>query len=227
MTAEYHDLREELQTGDLVLWSGKGKFSAIIKAGTFCKWSHVGIIVNLKAYNFVTMWESTTGGCTYDLESGVIRNGVQLVPLSARVQEYSGDIAIRKLYGPNKQRDWFHEDQLQSLWKLRKDLRNKPYYNPDGDNPGDLEDSTWKQKLELFKAVYDGIWGDNKEDLSGVFCSELVAEAYKCLGLLPQEIPSNEYTPADFSSSKERLKLLSGYSLGEEIPVEYDETRQL
>ena len=54
-----------------------------------------------------------------------------------------------------------------------------------------------------------------REDLSSVFCSELVAECYKVLGLLGQDLPSNIYSPADFSADR-GMELLSG-KLGPEI----------
>ena len=56
----------------------------------------------------------------------------------------------------------------------------------------------------MIKAAYDGPLGHNQEDLSSLFCSELVAEAYQRLGLLPkppQGLPSNEYTPRDFAKN--------------------------
>lgn len=57
-------------------------------------------------------------------------------------------------------------------------------------------------KIELLKAAYDGLFGDNKEDLSSLFCSELIAEAYQKMGLLTEKLPSNEYIPKDFSEEK-------------------------
>ena len=71
--------------------------------------------------------------------------------------------------------------------------------------------------LELIKAAYDGPFGHNEEDISSLFCSELVAEAYQRLGLLSEEKPSNEYTPADFSEKRD-IALLAG-SLGPEIVI--------
>ncbi len=71
--------------------------------------------------------------------------------------------------------------------------------------------------MELVKAAYDGPFGRNTEDLSSLFCSELVAEAYQRLGLLSEAKPANEYTPADFSEKKE-LQLLAG-TLGNEIII--------
>ncbi len=53
--------------------------------------------------------------------------------------------------------------------------------------------------MQLFKSAYDFIGGKNKRDTSSLFCSELVAEAYQQMGLLTLDIPSNEFTPADFA----------------------------
>lgn len=33
------------------------------------------------------------------------------------------------------------------------------------------------------------------------FCSELVASAYKCMGILPKEISASQYWPGSFSNS--------------------------
>jgi hypothetical protein len=194
----YSSIRGELKTGDIVLFSGKGVFSDIIKYGTLSKWSHIGMILYIPEYDFLTVWESTTLNNVNDLESGVPRKGVQLVPLSDRVQKYSGDITVRQLKGGT-----LSSDSLHKLMLLRKELRGKPYE---------------KSKIELLKAVYDGPLGNNKEDLSSIFCSELVAEAYQRLGLLPESIPSNEYTPGDFSEKKMN-KLLNGFYLSEEITL--------
>ena len=60
-----------------------------------------------------------------------------------------------------------------------------------------------------------GAGGASDEDLSSLFCSELVAEAYQRIGLLGDSVPSSEYTPGDFAAHS-RLELLSG-ELGPEI----------
>lgn len=73
-------------------------------------------------------------------------------------------------------------------------------------------------KIELLKLAYDGPFGHNNEDLSSIFCSELVAEAYQRLSLVTEEKPSNEYTPADFSEKKLK-ELQGGFSLSEEITL--------
>lgn len=62
------------------------------------------------------------------------------------------------------------------------------------------------------------MFGDNKEYISSLFCSELVAEAYQKMGLLTEKLPSNEYIQKDFSEEKS-LSLEFGYGLQKEIDI--------
>lgn len=188
-------MRAKLKTGDIVLFSGKGGISAGIKWATLSRWSHVGMIVVLPEYDFVTVWESTTLSSLVDLDTKVPHKGVQLVPLSSRIEGYDGEVAVRQLEGIS-----FDESDLKNLMELRREVSGREYE---------------QDQIELIKAAYDGPLGRNSEDLTSLFCSELLAEAYQRLGLLSEEKPSNEYTPADFSEKKQ-LELLNG-SLGKEV----------
>ena len=197
----YETIRRKLKTGDIVLYSGKGLWSAGIKWVTGIRWSHVGMVLWLpEEFDFLTVWESTTDSSVRDIVSGDIRKGVQLVPLSKRVRSYDGDIAVRRL-----RKFDLTSQHMRKLMKLRKRLRGRPYE---------------KNLLELMRAALDGSSTPNEEDLGSIFCSELVAEAYQRLGLLDDNgKPSNEYTPADFAASG-GLKLKKG-KLGKEIQLYY------
>jgi len=188
-------MRAKLKTGDVILFSGKGGISAGIKWATLSRWSHVGMIVVLPEYDFVTVWESTTLSSLVDLDTKVPRKGVQLVPLSSRIEGYGGEVAVRQLEGVT-----FDNEDVKKLMELRRELAGRDYE---------------QDKIELIKAAYDGPLGRNAEDLSSLFCSELVAEAYQRLGLISDDKASNEYTPADFSEKKQ-LTLLEG-TLGKEV----------
>lgn len=57
----------------------------------------------------------------------------------------------------------------------------------------------------------------------GFFCSELVATAYKALGVLPPERPASGYWPVTFGErASAQLTLLHGARFGEEVPVEFE-----
>lgn len=187
------------KTGDIILFSGQGLISTGIKVGTGSKWSHVGMIIRLQEFDMVAVWESTTLKTIKDSKTGTYVKGVQINQLRDRIIQYGGDIAVRHLEDVE-----FTQDDMSKLSVLRRDLTGRPYQ---------------KGILELIKAAYDGPGGANKEDLSSIFCSELVAEAYQTLGLLDENIASSDYVPADFSeNSKKPLKLLKG-KLGPEILI--------
>ena len=200
---KYTTLRDKIKTGDIVLFSGKGGISTGIKWATSSKWSHVGMIYCIPEHNLVLLWESTTLSNIEDIDEKRAKKGVQLVPFSERLLKYNGEFAVRML---SKDLD---STQLQKLVEFRTEVRGRDYE---------------KSEIELVKSAYDGPFGKNQEDLSSLFCSELVAEAYQRMGLLPEAKvkPSNEYTPSDFSSQANLndLPLINGYTLGRETTVD-------
>jgi hypothetical protein len=61
-------------------------------------------------------------------------------------------------------------------------------------------------------------WWPRKRRYGSIFCTELVAESYMWMGLLPDIPPPSEYLPLDFSERK-KLPLLKGASLGREMLI--------
>lgn len=195
----YENIRDQLKTGDIVLFSGKSAVSNVIKLFSGGKWSHVGMVLRLPQFaDAVMLWESTTLSDIKDVETGLAIKGVQLVPLSQRVAGYNGEVTVRILSKP------ITKPMFEALAERRKELSRKPYE---------------RGETELIKAAWDGLGGASKgEDLSSLFCSELVAEAYQAMGLLPEwpkGLPSNEYTPIDFSNRR-KLSLSAPYELADE-----------
>ena len=154
------------------------------------------MVVRVQDVDAVLLWESTTLSNVSDVETGQLRKGVQLVSLSQRIAAYRGRVAVRRLMGVRRE-----NRMLKALTRLRRELARRPY-----------EES----ELELLRAAWDGPRSGNTEDLSSLFCSELVAEAYQTMGLLPDDPdhpryqPSNEFTPGDFCERSGQLHLLHG-----------------
>ena len=197
----YADVRDDLKTGDLVLFSGSTFFSSVIKWAIGGKWSHVGVVVRSPQLpERVLLWESTRLADLADVETGRAASGVQLVFLSARLARYAGEFKLRQLDRP------VTPEMEQAFAKRRSELSGRPY---------ELE------KLELLEAAVDSWFRALKEErLNSLFCSELVAEAYQAMGLLPEPpdgLPSCEYTPRDFA--RRSVKLLRGYRLGSIVEV--------
>jgi hypothetical protein len=202
---KYEELRSSLKTGDLVLFSSDELVGRLIRFGTGSVWSHIGMVIHIEARELVLLWESTTLQNIKEFDSGQKFVGVQLVALSQKIREFTGRIAIRMLSRP------LDKNQLETLASFRRQAARLVSF----------EGSKW----ELIRAAVDGPWellvGQNREDLSNLFCAELIAEAYERIGLLvdgANERPSNEYTPGDFGSER-RLALMGGYELGSEIEI--------
>jgi hypothetical protein len=58
-----------------------------------------------------------------------------------------------------------------------------------------------------------------EKESNSYFCSELIGEAYKRMGLLPTNIVSSSYWPGSFASQN-KLKLLDGF-LTEEMLIDF------
>jgi hypothetical protein len=189
----YEDHRGEIHTGDILLFSGNGGISFAIKRLTFSKWSHVAMAVRSEEWDLVLCWESTSLSNLPDVETNEILQGVQLVPLSERVKNYDGGVSVRHLEPK------LTKKKARALMQFRREMSGRPYE---------------QNYLELFRAAYDhGPWHQNVEDLSSLFCSELVAEAYQRMGLISHDAASNEFTPSDFAGP---IQLLDGSMLGRE-----------
>ena len=197
----YEEVRPNLKTGDIVLMGGSSIFSRAIRLLTHSKWSHVGMVMKVEEFDTLLLWESTTNGHDVDVQTKKVKRGVQLVPLSKRVRDHTGNLAFRQLSRR------LHNEEITNLNQFRHSVRDKPY-----DFNG----------FELLKSALDfGALLTNSEDLSAYFCSELIADTYQELGFLSEDLPSNEYTPNDFSSSaKSGLELLGDISLEDEIMVQ-------
>ena len=194
MQQTYSQIRDQLETGDIVLFSSKGFISGAIRLMTRSCWSHVGMVVRMPEWDTIMIWEATNTLRGKDFFAKAPKKGVQLVRLSERIHDaihnQGAKVAVRHLH------DIDRDDAMrETLKKLRHALKNKDYET---------------NLLELFNSAFDGVIAENEEDLSSIFCSELVAEAWQEIGILSEEKSSNEYVPKDFSSEGV-MTLLKGY----------------
>ncbi len=74
----YELLRENLQTGDLIFFSGNHWLSNLIRLRSKGAWSHVGIVVRIEEINRVFLVES------------ILEVGVRMIPMSFVVKDYDG-----------------------------------------------------------------------------------------------------------------------------------------
>ena len=108
---KYEDIRSELKTGDVLLFSGKGFVSWLIKLATFSQYSHVGMVYVIG--RGVYCWESTS--------ISKHRDGVQISLLSNRLLSYKGTVSVRRLE-TNRDSDFYN-----SLEDFRQQVKGRKY----------------------------------------------------------------------------------------------------
>lgn len=193
----YEEIRGQLQTGDVVLFKGKGwiswlieKWCSLVSCGKRVKSSHVG-------------WLWVERGRVLLHESTMIRGGfkgVRLIPFSEVVETYSGRIWIRHL----------QTKRTPSFMKKFKAFVSETLGKPYEEDPFQLIRSCW-----FFTR-------SKKEDKKSYFCSELVAAGFKELGLICTEAASNDFAPYEFEQGSKIDSLLAQKgkaSLSEEIEI--------
>lgn len=173
----YLDVRDKMQPGDIIAFSGKGFVYDIVKWATRSNITHVAIVLQSK---LLINDEPQVGYFNQIIESR--SEGILISRLSERIKSYDGEIwwlplkeSIRKKMNLKKYFDFlFHQ-------------RHKPYDLPEALKSGiDLFDNT--PLLEKF--TY------NVEDFSKFFCSELAAAALEASEAIPN-LNASEVTPSD------------------------------
>jgi hypothetical protein len=177
----------ELDSGDLVLFSGRGFSARLVQGFTGSYWSHVGLVLRLPGHDGPLLWEATRASPLADIHYGTIFDGVQLVSLAEKLAHYPGEVAVRRLLDAGTGRS-----RYRSMQPLLRQWHARPYCN------------FVVKKLLAWRSGRDAA-----HHRHGGFCSELVAEVYKHLQLLPSGKPSIDYMPGDFAPEAP-LPLLRG-----------------
>lgn len=205
---KYKICKSKLKTGDVIIFSGFGTDSKLIKCFTSTPWSHIGIVVKLESSDLVKSKFKDPDGLyllhstikSYnekvpDVISGKIKGGVQLNSLSGVIAYYKGRIVLRKQTRP------FDEVTQQEIETFIMRNHKKPYETG---------------ASELLNSVYRGrcapICVSNE---NAYFCSELATSIYRDLfKILPSEISSSDYIPADYATGGIVDELLNEYKYG-------------
>ncbi|WP_291862445.1 hypothetical protein [Marinilabilia sp.] len=206
----YQSIKNDLQTGDLMLMHGMHFSSNCIEALEGSCWSHVGIVVLAEDIGLdvgldnVLFWESDTETPVIDVIKGIPKSGPMLVRLSERLKYNfthgeDSKCAIRHLY----------TDRDASLLNRFKELIPK------------IHDADFPDTVHEFLNPTLGRVVHKKTSLDTMFCSELAAYTYMNLGLLTDIHPVNSYMPIDFSD-KLSVGLLKRAFLGVEINLTVD-----
>jgi hypothetical protein len=201
----YADVAGRLQTGDLVLFKGLYLYGHLATSEE--DWTHIGMVVRMPGIVRPLLWESTLEGEIPDQELSKKKSGPQLVSLQERLRSYETDIyAVRFLKVVR------NAEMMKRLYEFIFEVHQLPF-------PTEFQILKRVVRARLLKRLLA-----RKRRFKNVFCSELIAESYVRMDLLPPYPPGSSYLPADFSS-KTQLPLLRGAYLGPEIHIDLPEKK--
>lgn len=196
---KYNALRDFMSTGDLLLFSGKGGISDLIKEVTTSLYSHCGIALwgfqpgDPVPEKRLFIAESTMINPVPDSMDGCYRKGVQMILLSQKLEGYNGQAWWLRLKQPlTDQEKLFASDFLFKRWTSKTPYDKKQAMQAGLDYHKIPKLFRWM--FRPFKSIIE-----NKEDMRALFCSELAAKTLKEAGRLPEDFNASECTPEDLS----------------------------
>lgn len=168
---DWHAATAGLRTGDLIMFSGAGAMSALIKRGTRADYSHVGLVTIMKFNANHASWEvvleqdpdtllCVAEVANHDMEDVVTadkHHGFQVVPLLPKVGkegDYDG-VTFFPLKAPLNEANLA---KLQQIYGCLHAIRTR-----------------YEKGANVLKLVGSVIHTNSGEDLSSMFCSDFVA----------------------------------------------------
>ena len=190
-------LISQLRTGDVILVHGSHAFGAAVRVvDQGARWDHVAVVIKAP-HDAAALAERREKTKSAPLPARSEGSFSAPVPGQLQLLEATGDgtfaypflelikergdrykyVGVRRLHPPL---------DPEACAKVERHLMSRLWGRP------------YEQNLaELVGSVTRGV--SEEEDLSSIFCSELVAEVYQAAGLLPeQSLNSNELAPSAF-----------------------------
>ena len=194
----YDDVAYRFQTGDIVLFKGL-YLDRDQKPHPSENWTHAGVIVKIPGSDEPLLWESTPLESITDRILGFRKGGPQLVSLRERLVTYETDV-----YAWRPLRVARSPEMIRVMFEYIYKVHRLPF-------PAQIEVIRRVIQTRFFLR-----WWPRKPVYRSIFCTELIAETYTRMGLLPETPPASAYLPLDFSERR-KISFLKGASLGREV----------
>lgn len=177
----YTPHRNQMKTGDLIIFSGTSFVSEVIRWKTNSPYSHVGMVLdtfhNEGFGQSIMVIESTSLIDIPDIQTKEIVKGVQLHWLSKRINAYKGSIFWAPLHEPLS-----HDGTIIMQQWLRSKHNARVSYD-------------YAQAIGAGLDFFDDFGLENEPDFSTLFCSELVAKALQKARIISEAYNPSEMTP--------------------------------
>lgn len=190
-----------VQTGDIFVFHCEALESRCIDAVTDSWFSHVAMAVRDPGTGQVLLWQTDPGPIVEDPLTGQAHAGAQLGDLADAVEETARTWGDQPFW---RSLDWERPERFDELVAAALSALDGSGY------PNDLE-MVVRYLLGRRNVAAPG---------TNMFCSEMIAETYRRIGLLGDEHPADFYVPKDFSSEAgATLPLHAGARLAPEVEV--------
>ncbi len=185
-----------LQTGDVMLFVGHGWVGSTVQKYEERTWIHVGMVMVFPEYDMTLLWELTPSKSieVSNKRTGQLKLNVQLTDINSKLRDgryYR--VAVRRLECERTQ------ERVQNVMQLKKQLETQGY----------------SRFLDHFLEETQLA----NEDLSAFFSAELLASAYKAMGLISADDPLSLYGPK-FWLQEGTVAFQGGATLGPCVLVE-------
>jgi signal transduction histidine kinase len=194
----YDEVEFRLQTGDIVLFRGL-YLDRDQQPHPSENWTHAGLVVRIPDRDEPLLWESTPLESITDRILGFRKGGPQLVALRERLLTYETDV-----YAWRPLRVARSPGMIRAMFEYIYKVHRLPF-------PAQIEVIRRVIQTRFFLR-----WWARRPTYRSIFCTELIAETYMRMGLLPETPPASAYLPLDFSERK-KIPFLKGASLGREL----------
>lgn len=201
-TITLEQLQSVADTGDVILMHGDHLTSQITELfGHYC-WSHVAMVVKHPLDGRLYAWESMCDGKPlYDtISKKFISDGVRMVDLTSRILAYKNNpVSYRKMKWHNNTA--LRDNATRKLLSFARQIDARSFDrnviamgNSESDNLfGEPCCCCFSSCLER----------DDADASKSYFCSELLADTYKHMGVLPHDTRISSVSPLDFCQNSE------------------------
>lgn len=209
---KYEDLKKITKTFDLILCKGTGYDSFSIQGWSNSVFTHVGIIVKIENSGELLIFHSDVNNQRKNVINGEYQSGVQINRLSKFIELYKGDIYYCPLLSSRTElSNRNNEEEMENKLYTFMDKNLGKYFN--------------NNIIDMLRCTYGkgGGWiGNKKQQLQvqqnkeSYFCSELISDLFKHVGIFKQSTKSEEIHPKIFAyTSINKMYYNDNYSSGE------------
>lgn len=201
----YSKLKDELKTGDLILFNGRYQMSKLVEKLEGSMWSHCAMVIRLDGFDEPLLYEATALTNLPDLLTGDTKTGPKVVNLKERLETYGDDVKPYEppTYAVRKCSQGMTSEQTEICKKILEKLHGLP-------NPGE-----WRMIFEVLIGRYLYI----PTRMIDITCSGFIAYTLRKVGWLGGLKPINGFMPKDFSTDG-KLHLINGISYSDEIIID-------